>query len=238
MQTTTVRNHTSRYVTLLVAVCVLSTCNVGSGHLDYSPAPGFVDLRDRIPDVVLDVRYAGSDNFVGEPITGYEAPRVYLTLEAASALQLVQAELADSGLGLKVFDGYRPQQAVDHFVAWAQDLEDIRMRDKYYPAVAKENLFQDGYIAARSGHSRGSTVDLTLIDRRSGEELDMGSGWDFFDPVSWPDSQDVTPAQYANRMLLSDIMQRHGFNPLRTEWWHFTLRNEPYPEQYFDFVIR
>jgi len=226
-----------RYCTLLLAVsCLLSACN-HFGKSANIPA-GFVDIQSVIPDIVLEVRYAGTDNFVGAPISGYEAAKVYLTREAAVALSAVQAELATEGLGVKVFDGYRPQRAVDHFVRWAEDADDTRMQARYYPSVAKEDLFSEGYIAARSGHSRGSTLDLTLIDRQTGNELDMGAPWDFFDPISWPGSTAVNAAQFANRMRLQNIMQRHGFVPLDTEWWHFTLQNEPYTRRFFDFVIR
>ena len=218
-------------------VLILQACAYGTA-LELTVRPeDFIDLQQFIPTVAVDVRYAGADNFVGEPIRGYQEKKIYLSKQAATALALVQAELADAGLGLKVFDGYRPQRAVNHFVSWAEDLTDIRMQSRYYPSVSKAHLFRDGYIAARSGHSRGSTVDLTLVQLDSGEELDMGSSWDFFDPVSWPDSKAVSAQQYANRMRLREVMDRYGFNPLQTEWWHFTLREEPYPDQYFDFVI-
>lgn len=223
---------------LWLLMCGLQACS-GTAATDTGPIPeNFVELRTVIPTVILDVRYASADNFVGETIDGYLAPKIYLSRPAATALGLVQAELASAGLGLKVFDGYRPQRAVNHFVRWAQDLTDTRMRARYYPEVAKEHLFRDGYIAARSGHSRGSTVDLTLINLDDGEEFDMGSSWDFFDPVSWPGSEAVTPTQFRNRMRLQEVMLRYGFNPLSTEWWHFTLRDEPFPEQYFDFPVR
>lgn len=218
-------------------VLILQGCAYGAATESISRPADFVNLQKFIPTVVVDVRYAGSDNFVGEPIRGYLKEKIYLSKLAATALARVQAELAEVGLGLKVFDGYRPQRAVNHFVSWAEDLQDTRMQSRYYPSVPKANLFRDGYIAARSGHSRGSTVDLTLIHRDTGVELDMGSSWDYFDPVSWPDSSAVTGQQYANRMRLREVMHRHGFNPLATEWWHFTLREEPYPDQYFDFVI-
>lgn len=222
----------------IVFVASVFGCQVtDNSRPDQVPA-GFVDIGTVVPGIVVDVRYATADNFVGAPVTGYEAARIYLTVAAAQALRDVQQDLAASGLGLKVFDGYRPQRAVDHFVRWAQDLDDTRMKSDYYPAVAKQNLFSDGYIAARSGHSRGSTVDLTLIRLTDGQELDMGSPWDFFDPVSWPSSDGVTPAQYANRMQLREAMLKHGFAPLTTEWWHFTHENEPYPATYFDFAIR
>ena len=201
--------------------------------------PGFVVIRDAVPDIVVELRYLGSDNFVGQRIDGYERERCYITAEAARALTNVQKELSGFALGLKIFDAYRPQRAVNHFVRWAEDLDDKKMKAKYYPGVEKQHLFRDGYIAAKSGHSRGSTVDVTLVSLDSGvpAELDMGTGWDYFGPESWPASRAVTPQQRANRMLLQSVMVKHGFRPLTEEWWHFTLADEPYPEQYFDFVI-
>ncbi len=179
---------------------------------------GFCHVDEAVPGVVLDVRYFTSHNFVGEPVDGYEAPRVILTVQAARALAGVQATLARFGLGLKVFDGYRPQRAVDHFVRWAENLDD--------------------YIAAKSGHSRGSTVDLTIIDAATGKPLDMGTAFDFFGPPSWPDSPAMAAQVRANRALLQGIMISHGFRPLAEEWWHFTLEDEPFPDTYFDFPVR
>jgi len=150
----------------------------------------------------------------------------------------VQAEVAAFGLSLKVFDAYRPQRAVDHFVRWAQDLDDTKMKAVFYPAVAKDILFSEGYISARSGHTRGSTIDLTLVDGNTGEELDMGSPWDFFDPVSWPSNLNLTAQARANRSLLAAAMTKHGFRAIRTEWWHFMLADEPFPDTYFDFPIK
>ena len=199
---------------------------------------GFVDLKKAVPALQVEARYYGSNNFLGRPVDGYEAPRCYLTRPAAKALKAAEEALAPFGLGLKVFDAYRPQRAVDHFVRWAKDLGDTKMKARYYPRVAKSVLFKEGYIAARSGHSRGSTVDLTLIDRASGRELDMGTGFDFFGPESWPSSMAVTAQQRANRLLLRSVMTRAGFRPLQEEWWHFTLENEPFPERYFDFPVR
>lgn len=161
-------------------------------------------------------------NRQSRPIAGYEANVVYLTLAAATALREVQAELASEGLGLKVFDGYRPQRAVDDFMRWAADADDQAMKDSFYPAVNKSALIPDGYIAERSGHSRGSTVDLTLVDLTSGEELDMGSPYDYFDPISWPASTAVPEVALDNRMKLREIMVRHGFMPLEEEWWHIS----------------
>jgi D-alanyl-D-alanine dipeptidase len=198
----------------------------------------FVDLTDVIPGLVIEQRYFGSNNFIGRPIAGYEANVVYLTRPAASALRDVQQDLAAEGLGLKVFDGYRPQRAVDDFMRWAADPGATSMKAAYYPDVDKSELIPKGYIAERSGHSRGSTVDLTLIELATGEEVDMGSPFDFFDPVSWPSSTAVPESARANRMHLRELMLRHGFDPLEEEWWHFTLHDEPYPNSYFDFPVR
>ncbi len=198
----------------------------------------FVDLEKAIPGILVEPRYYGENNFIGKRIDGYDAPVCYLTLPASEALAKVQKALAPFGLGLKVFDAYRPQRAVDHFVRWAKDLNDTKMKKAFYPDVPKTALFEKGYIAARSGHSRGSTVDLTLIDLASGRELDMGTPFDFFSPASWPTSSTVTAQQRANRLLLRAMMLRCGFRPLEEEWWHFTLENEPFPERYFDFLVR
>lgn len=199
---------------------------------------GFVYLDEAIPDIAIELKYATGDNFVGRPIDGYGHGHAVLSEPAAAALADVQAALQRFGLGLKVFDAYRPQRAVDHFVRWGEDLDDQRTKPDFYPDVAKEDLFEEGYIAARSGHSRGSTVDLTIVYRDeagTARELDMGSGYDFFGPISWPDSPAVTARQRANRALLQNVMTSHGFNHYAREWWHFTLADEPYPDTYFDF---
>jgi len=202
---------------------------------------GFVYADAVIPDLRLDLRYAGSHNFVGEPIDGYLKQRCILTREAAEALRKVQEELRPFGLGLKVFDCYRPQRAVDHFVRWAGNLGDTRMKAEFYPEVDKKNLFRDGYIAAKSSHSRGSTVDLTIVSLKgddAGRELDMGSGFDFFGLPSWPDNPGTASPSRAHRLLLRTVMEKHGFKPYPQEWWHFTLKPEPWPETYFNFPVR
>lgn len=199
---------------------------------------GFVYLDEAIPDIVIELKYATGDNFVGQPIDGYRHGHAILSEPAAAALADVQAALQPFGLGLKVFDAYRPQRAVDHFVRWGQDLSDQRTKPYFYPHVAKEDLFEEGYIAARSGHSRGSTVDLTIVYRDeagTARELDMGSSYDLFGPISWSDSPSVTAQQRANRVLLQNVMTSHGFNHYAREWWHFTLADEPNPDTYFDF---
>ena len=164
-----------------------------------------------------------------------------MSVEAANALVNVQKELKSMNYGLKVFDAYRPQQAVDHFVRWAKDIKDVRMKNQYYPEIDKSLLFEQGYIRSKSGHTRGSTVDLTIInmaDPNTGKELNMGTQWDFFSPKSWPSSNDVSEVQKSNCMLLQNIMIRRGFEPLKEEWWHFTLKEEPFPDTYFTFSIK
>ena len=205
---------------------------------DGSGREGFVLVGEAIPDVIQEIRYYSSYNFVGERVDGYEAPVALLTREAAEALKLVNADMRARGLRLVIYDGYRPQRAVDHFVRWAEDLAADSMKPVFYPEVDKCELFEKGFIARRSGHSRGSTVDLTLLDERTGRLLDMGGPFDFFGELSHPDYAGVTPEQHANRMLLRDAMVRRGFRPLSTEWWHFTLKDEPYPDTFFDFPVK
>jgi len=197
----------------------------------------FVALQSVIPDLVVELRYFSSNNFLGRPVEGYRANIVYMTVPAVRALKAVQEELALEGLGLKVFDAYRPQRAVDNFVRWAADGTDLLMKQQYYPSLNKDELFPLGYIAERSGHSRGSTIDLTLVRLDDSQEIDMGSPYDFFDPVSWPSDTSITAQQHSNRMTLRDAMLAHGFRPLDTEWWHFTLEGEPFPDVYFDFPV-
>ena len=197
----------------------------------------FVDVQEFIPSVQLDIRYYTTENFVGSRIDGYEAPKCLLTKEAAIALQKVQEQLIRNRQSLKIFDCYRPQRAVEHFVRWAKDLSDQRMKADYYPSVDKKNLFRDGYIAERSGHSRGSTIDLTIIDLDSNQMLDMGTDFDFFDPLSHTINHQISKSQQENRLILRTVMKQNGFMNLAEEWWHYTLENEPYPDQYFDFKI-
>jgi len=197
----------------------------------------FVDAAAIVPGLIVDLRYAGAHNFVGRPIDGYAAPRCLLTRAAAAALADVARDLSARGLVLKVFDCYRPTRAVANFVRWAHDLADVAAKAEFYPDVDKRSLFRDGYIAARSGHSRGSTVDLTLA-RPNGSELDMGTPFDFFSPRSWTAAASVGGTAKANRALLAAAMQRRGFRPYAKEWWHFTLAHEPFPDAYFDFPVR
>ncbi len=202
------------------------------------PPEGFVYVGEAAPGVVVDARYFGENNFVGARIDGYLAPRAILSEPAARALRAANESLAAQGLGLKVFDAYRPQQAVDHFVRWAADLSDKKTKAEYYPRVPKNELFARGYIAEKSGHTRGGTVDLTIVRLSGGGELDMGSPFDFFGEESAVDYPNITPEQRRNRGLLQKTMRAHGFKPYPQEWWHFTLRNEPHPNTYFNFPIR
>jgi len=199
-------------------------------------ASEFVLLSDVIPDILLDIRYYSSFNFVGERIDGYELPLAFITKKTAIALKNVSEQIRKQGLRFKIYDAYRPQKAVDHFVRWASDINDIRMKESFYPEVDKKDLFEAGYIAARSAHSRGSTVDLTLFSDQ-GYDLDMGSAFDYFGEISHPDYQDISEKQHENRMLLRDLMVKNGFIPYEKEWWHFTLADEPFPDTYFDFSI-
>ena len=200
-------------------------------------ASGFVLLSDAVPDAILEIRYYSTYNFVGDRIDGYEEPLAFLTKEAAEALREVSDELVSRGYRLKIFDAYRPQKAVTHFMNWALDTEDTRMKQYFYPELEKDVLFPQGYIAEHSGHSRGSTVDLTLFDMKTEREVDMGGTFDYFGELSHPDYTGITKEQYESRMLLREVMLRHGFRPLEEEWWHFTLEDEPYPDTYFTFSI-
>jgi D-alanyl-D-alanine dipeptidase len=218
-----------------LALLVLS----GQAAAAQAPLPsGFVDTAAVADGLAVDMRYFGNNNFVGERIDGYEHARCLLSAQAGLALAAVQKNLAARGLGLKVFDCYRPQRAVAHFVRWAQKVDDVRRKSQFYPEVDKRDLFKDGYISERSGHSRGSTVDLTLVRRADGRELDMGSPFDFFSPKSWPTDRSVSVEAQKNRALLAEAMAAGGFRPYDKEWWHFTLVNEPFPETYFDFPVR
>ncbi len=192
----------------------------------------FVNVNAQTPSIRFEIRYATGNNFIGSPIDGYEEPLCYLTKEAALALQRVQASLQKEGQTLRVYDCFRPQRAVDHFVRWAKELNDTKMKNIYYPGVDKKDLFDQGYIAARSGHSRGSTLDLTI------DGLDMGTPFDFFDPWSHTESDAVTKQQHENRMRLKKVMEENGFQNYAEEWWHFTLKDEPFKERYFDFAIK
>lgn len=198
-------------------------------------ASRFVLLSDYVPGIVQEIRYYSTYNFVGDRIDGYEEPIALLTKDAARALKVVSNQANVMGWRLKVFDAYRPARAVRHFVLWGIEDLDQRMKPFFYPDLEKQALFQLGYVASRSSHSRGSTIDLTLLDMASGKELDMGSPFDYFSERSHPDSRDVTDEQYENRMRLQKLMTDNGFLPIDCEWWHFTLADEPFPDTYFEF---
>ncbi|MCT1532074.1 M15 family metallopeptidase [Sphingobacterium daejeonense] len=198
----------------------------------------FVDLKTSIPNMEIDLRYHGSHNFLGRPVDGYDAVRVYITKEAATAMMAIQKELNSKGFGIKVFDAYRPQKAVNNFKAWALDIADTLAKQEFYPNVDKRDLFKLGYIAEKSGHSRGSTIDLTIIKLDDKTELDMGTGFDFFGEPSHHDYKNLTEEQRNNRKVLRNIMEKHGFKAIEEEWWHYTLKNEPFKDQYFDFDVK
>ncbi|WP_158847750.1 M15 family metallopeptidase [Algibacter sp. L1A34] len=198
---------------------------------------GFVYVKDIIPDLNVELRYNTTYNFVGKRVDGYKSNRLILTKQAAEALRLVQAELEDENLCLKVYDGYRPQQGVNHFIRWARDLSDTINKSIFYPKINKRILFKSGYIATRSGHSRGSTIDLTIVDGNTGDILDMGSPFDFFGEASWVNYPNISEKQKENRQILQSVMRKYGFRNYSKEWWHFTLRGEPFPKTFFDFPI-
>jgi zinc D-Ala-D-Ala dipeptidase len=202
---------------------------------------GFVYVEDVIPGIQIELRYFTDRNFMGRRVDGYLKPRCILTREATERLKKVQEELKPFGLGLKIYDAYRPQRAVDDFVRWGKDLSDTRMQAEHYPEVQKKDLFREGYVAEKSSHSRGSTVDLTiacLVKQPTESDLDMGTRFDFFGPEAWPNSPLVSPVQRAHRMLLQILMSKHGFEPYPKEWWHFTLKGEPFPDTYFNFPVQ
>jgi D-alanyl-D-alanine dipeptidase len=222
-----------RSIRATIAALLFATAS----HAAERPA-SFVDAAAQVPGLAVEMRYAGEHNFVGTRIDGYERPVCLLTAQAAGALAQVQHDLAGRGLGLKVFDCYRPARAVAHFLRWARDLGDVRRKAEFYPTLDKRELFRLGYIASQSGHSRGSTVDIGLVAFADGAELDLGTPFDTFSPRSSPGDTTVSAPARHNRALLAAAMGRRGFRPYGKEWWHFTLRGEPFPATYFDFPVR
>jgi D-alanyl-D-alanine dipeptidase len=245
----------------ILALTFISLCP-NPGWTENKIPDNFVDLQTIISSVTLDIRYYGDHNFVGTTVDGYQAPKCLVTAPTAEATAKVQAELQELSLSLKIYDCYRPQQAVDHFVRWAKDIKDTKTKAEFYPAVDKRNLFRDGYIAEKSSHSRGSTVDITIVPfpapaeeeyipeqplhacylpagkRFKDNSIDMGTGFDCFHKLSHPGNLKVGRQQRNNRLLLKTLMDKHGFKNYDKEWWHFTLRNEPYPDTYFDFPVK
>ncbi len=234
----TVQEEMMRKILAVIMLFVLGVTGAYAEEKNSDDSSGFVYLSEAVPDAILEIRYYGTYNFVGDRIDGYERPVAMLTKEAAKALREVSDELVKKGYRLKIYDAYRPQKAVNHFESWARDLEDTRMKDYFYPELDKSVLFDQGYIDHRSGHSRGSTLDLTLFDMSTEKEADMGGTFDYFGEKSHPDYKGLTPAQFNNRMILREAMMNHGFKPLSTEWWHFTLKDEPYPDTYFTFPVK
>ncbi|MBR5166611.1 MAG: M15 family metallopeptidase [Salinivirgaceae bacterium] len=241
---------------IIAACCALAACQQQT-DITEKDSSQFVTLTDAVPDAILEIRYYGTYNFVGTRIDGYLQPTALLTKRAADSLRAVSDDVMRQGYRLKIYDAYRPQVAVDHFVRWAADIADTLMRTYFYPDVDKSLLFEQDYIMAKSGHTRGSTVDLTLFDMTTEKELDMGGTFDWFGTESHPDfcgnpdtgtftgdnskgptGRAITEEQFQNRMILRKAMLRHGFRPLDSEWWHFTLNNEPFPDTYFNFPVK
>ena len=252
-----------KFIFAAIACALAATgCTKGNAAVTVSATEDnsqFVTLTDAIPDAILEIRYFGTYNFVGQRIDGYEQPTALLTKTAADSLRAVSDDVKSQGYRLKIYDAYRPQKAVDHFVRWAQDASDTKMKPYFYPDLYKSVLFKQDYIMEKSGHTRGSTVDLTLFDMQTEKELDMGGTFDWFGPESHPDfcgnpdtgeytgdnskspaqpKRSITAEQFKNRMILRKAMLAHGFKPLDSEWWHFTLANEPFPDTYFTFPVK
>jgi len=242
------------FVALAAVSVLVFSCKKADPAADSSD---FVTITDIVPEAILEIRYFSTYNFVGTRIDGYLQPTALLTRQAADSLKAVSDDVMEQGFRLKIYDAYRPQCGVDHFVRWAADIPDTTMKPYFYPDLDKSVLFEQDYIMAKSGHTRGSTVDLTLFDMATEKELDMGGTFDWFGPESHPDfcgnpdtfeytgdnskspvGRSITPEQFANRMILRKAMLRHGFRPLDSEWWHFTLEEEPFPETYFNFPVK
>lgn len=206
--------------------------------MNVNDSSNFVSVTDVIKDVILDIRYYSTFNFVGERVDGYQEPIALLTNEAALALKEVNDDANNLGYRLKIFDCYRPQMAVDHFIRWSKQLDNTITKEYFYPDLDKDKLFELGFVAEKSSHTRGSTVDLTLFDMKTQKDIDVGGTFDYFGELSWSDyTKTLTVEQINNRKLLKELMIKHGFVPLKEEWWHFTLKNEPYPDTYFEFPV-
>ncbi|SNR32232.1 M15 family metallopeptidase [Lutibacter flavus] len=218
---------------LIILTVIFLNFNLNAQVID-----GFIYVTNEIPTIKVELRYFSKNNFVGEKIDGYHSNTPILTKEAAKALKKVQKILAEKNLSIKIYDAYRPQQAVNHFWKWAKNVNDTLMKHEFYPNVAKKDLFKEEYIATRSRHSSGSTVDITLIDLTTNKDLDMGTPYDFFGPESWVDFNGVSKEQKENRDLLQSVMLANGFRNYPKEWWHFTLKNEPFKNIYFDFEVK
>ncbi len=230
------KNNYSLKTFIVIAFVSLSTLTFSQQALAQLPE-NFVYAKEVIPNLRSDLRYYSSNNFIGKPVDGYIKPKCILTTKAAEALKNVQVELGRLGFGLLIYDAYRPQKAVDQFIKWAEDPTDTIMKSKFYPNIDKKDLFSKEYIAKKSGHTRGSTVDLTIVSLTTGHILDMGSAYDLFDDKSATDYPNITRNQRAVRLLLKRRMEKHGFKSHSKEWWHYTLAKEPFPKKYFDFEV-
>ncbi|NKQ38314.1 MAG: M15 family metallopeptidase [Methanosarcinales archaeon] len=225
-------------IKFLIVLTLFGFTNISENNIGDPPTKkDFVDLKELIPNLRSDLRYYGSHNFIGRPIDGYNAPKALLTKEAANALKKVQDELNKIGFGLLIFDAYRPQRAVDQFTRWSKDASDTTMKAEFYPNIDKKDIFARGFLSARSEHSRGSTVDLTIVSLKTRHILNMGSPYGLFDEVSGIETKSITKNQHSLRMLLKRRMEKHGFKSHPKKWWHFTLEKEPYPNTYFDFPV-
>lgn len=198
---------------------------------------GFVFLDEVLPKIRWDAKYATWENFTGLPVTGYEVNRIVGTIELALALKTAQEKAAELGYGLLLWDAYRPQRAVDRFIAWSKEPENGLTKTKHYPNISKYEIIPKGYVAEKSGHSRGSAIDLTLFNINTLELIPMGGDFDLMDTISHHGAKGITEQETLNRKLLLTIMESSGFNSYKYEWWHYTLKNEPYPDTYFDFPI-
>ncbi len=220
----------------LILVLFFSLVSVSFADKISTNKKGFEKISDRIYDAAFDIRYYSDNNFTGHRINGYQAPVAYMTKEALDALVVAAADLRQQGYRLFIWDSYRPQKAVDDFVAWLNNPNDPGDKS-FYPDITKQQIIDGVYVALKSGHSRGSTIDLTIITK-DGEFVDMGGTFDFFGERSHPDYKNITKKQKKNRKILRDAMVKAGFNPLDSEWWHFTLKDEPYKDTYFNFDIK
>ncbi len=247
-------------IILIIGIAFWASCSYKDNDvLPTEDSSEFVNLTDVVPDAILEIRYYGTYNFVGARIDGYEEPTALLTRKAAEALKAVSDDVIAQGYRLKIYDAYRPQKGVDHFVRWAADIQDTKMKPYFYPDLDKSVLFDQEYIMEKSGHTRGSTLDITLFDMETEKELDMGGTFDWFGPESHPDfcgnpltgeytgdnskspsnpKRSITAEQFEHRMILRRAMEAHGFRALDSEWWHFTLKDEPFPDTYFTFPVR
>ena len=247
-------------ILISISIAMMGSCKNKNTDEKTNPSDDssqFVTLTDVVPDIIMEIRYFGTYNFVGTRIDGYLEPTALLTKVAADSLRAVSDDVMSQGYRLKIYDAYRPQKGVNHFVRWSKDVSDTLMKRYFYPDLDKSVLFAQNYIMEKSGHTRGSTVDLTLFDMTTEKELDMGGTFDWFGPESHPDfcgdpetgiyncdnsksptGRSITEEQFHHRMILRQAMLRHGFKPIDSEWWHFTLKDEPFPDTYFTFPVK